>query len=523
MAKRLALPASMVLALTTVASVNEVSALQGGWKFWKSDKNAKKYDNYNKNYNRSSSYNYHNSTAGYTNGHRTASVRGASNCETPRPKLQPTIELEKLEKLNWIVGISLFTCCGCVFSGLADKLCGGCAGRFQAKFCPYGCFNKCCNCVGVKNDGCCSTKTESPWVKRKVRTKARIAAKLVKAYNAVKKTTTIVDDKGNKTQIDENLGSKEEAFEAHFERLAELKQQHDAEKVKQGKFPQTFYNAEKTPITFYRRARDWDKAKTNTGSGGRLVEGLKQDYKALPRELQERADHERKYSFLSNESVGPQVSDERVYKDPKPQFNARSKVYGFDQDSAEPYYSAQQYIVAEALRFEIVRCTAAHKENEEAYRRALEKVMESSKHKTSEYLRKINKALNTDDIKNVFQIVEQEQGQEEVEFNFIWTATLNAVWEKFSNNKELRKALLNTNERVLVFASPDGEDPLGVGIAKGPYAESIGDVRNWPDNATENMLGQALMVVRAKLRLRDSKDTVQEVFPTDLPRNISFQ
>lgn len=67
---------------------------------------------------------------------------------------------------------------------------------------------------------------------------------------------------------------------------------------------------------------------------------------------------------------------------------------------------------------------------------------------------------------------------------------------KFTQNKELREALLSTGSLVLVEAS--GNDAIwGIGVSKSE-AEKVSNVEwDWPG---QNLLGQALMEVRSKIQ-----------------------
>lgn len=64
---------------------------------------------------------------------------------------------------------------------------------------------------------------------------------------------------------------------------------------------------------------------------------------------------------------------------------------------------------------------------------------------------------------------------------------------KFSQNKDLKKALLSTKDNILVEASPY-DKVWGIGLDASQAA--ITDPSEWPG---ENLLGKALMEVRAKL------------------------
>ena len=66
--------------------------------------------------------------------------------------------------------------------------------------------------------------------------------------------------------------------------------------------------------------------------------------------------------------------------------------------------------------------------------------------------------------------------------------------EKFSQNPELLKLLLNTNDSILVEASQkDKKWGIGIGV---DYVDFLNPDK-WPG---ENLLGKALMEVRDKLK-----------------------
>ena len=67
-------------------------------------------------------------------------------------------------------------------------------------------------------------------------------------------------------------------------------------------------------------------------------------------------------------------------------------------------------------------------------------------------------------------------------------------WHKFAQNRELKDFLLETNNSVLVEASPM-DKIWGIGLAVGD--PGIGDPLQWKG---ENLLGYALMEVRDKLK-----------------------
>ena len=68
---------------------------------------------------------------------------------------------------------------------------------------------------------------------------------------------------------------------------------------------------------------------------------------------------------------------------------------------------------------------------------------------------------------------------------------------KFSQNDSLRNILLNTNDKILVEASP--HDTIW-GIGLGDWNEDILDESKWRG---QNLLGKALMEVREKLKADD--------------------
>lgn len=67
-----------------------------------------------------------------------------------------------------------------------------------------------------------------------------------------------------------------------------------------------------------------------------------------------------------------------------------------------------------------------------------------------------------------------------------------AVWHKFNNNAKLRDFLLETADKVIVEASPS-DRIWGIGYAE---QDALGYRFQWG----QNLLGQALMQVREKLR-----------------------
>ena len=69
---------------------------------------------------------------------------------------------------------------------------------------------------------------------------------------------------------------------------------------------------------------------------------------------------------------------------------------------------------------------------------------------------------------------------------------------KFSQNKELKKFLLSTNDAVLVEASPY-DKVWGVGLKRDDV--KINNPNKWQG---ENLLGFALMEVREKLQKKES-------------------
>ena len=83
--------------------------------------------------------------------------------------------------------------------------------------------------------------------------------------------------------------------------------------------------------------------------------------------------------------------------------------------------------------------------------------------------------------------------------DIIWTAKsydamVTAVYKKFSQNPTLLKQLLDTNDRILVEASPY-DKIWGIGMSE--TDKDAQDVSNWKG---QNLLGKVLMDVRKELK-----------------------
>ena len=75
-----------------------------------------------------------------------------------------------------------------------------------------------------------------------------------------------------------------------------------------------------------------------------------------------------------------------------------------------------------------------------------------------------------------------------------YSIVLNGNYQKFMQNSEIKEFLINTNDRILVEASPF--DAI-CGIKMGVKDENIENPNKWQG---ENLLGFALMEVRNKLK-----------------------
>lgn len=72
------------------------------------------------------------------------------------------------------------------------------------------------------------------------------------------------------------------------------------------------------------------------------------------------------------------------------------------------------------------------------------------------------------------------------------------LYQKFTQDEELKKILLDTGDRIIVEASPyDKVWGIAMGVDKYP---AILDPKNWKG---QNLLGQCLMRVRDKIRKED--------------------
>ena len=134
-------------------------------------------------------------------------------------------------------------------------------------------------------------------------------------------------------------------------------------------------------------------------------------------------------------------------------------------------------------------------------------VVDGVEFKSAEHWMMAKKALLFNDVEVLHKILEcqspaeaKKLGREVKNYiDSVWLANryqivLEGNMHKFSQNENLKQYLLNTNERVIVEASP--VDPVwGIGLASDH--QDCNDPTNWKGL---NLLGFALMEVRDELR-----------------------